>query len=194
MLVEGLNGDVESLGTPYKPEDASKPPPAANDFQSKIQETMRKLKEGDGPQVWSRCAQNPYCILKHLPQNDPDMESLEAMLKELGMGDGEGNDEQIATMLETMMGQLMTKEILYDPLKELNDKYPGYLANPPEPLSAEDKTRYEAQLVAVAKVVKVFEDPKYDDNNALEMKKVVDLMSEVSTCPSPSNSPSLVLY
>lgn len=109
------------------------------------------------------------------------MQSLQELLKDLGMGeDGEGgNDEEIAGVLEKMMGQLMSKEILYDPLKELHDKFPAYMANPPEPLSAEDKTRYEAQMVCVGKIVQTFDSPSYNDNNALEVKKVVDLMSEV---------------
>jgi peroxin-19 len=48
-------------------------------------------------------------------------ESLEALLKSLGdLGVGEGGDEnELAGFLETMMGQLMSKEVLYEPLKEL---------------------------------------------------------------------------
>lgn len=93
--------------------------------------------------------------------------------------DGEGNEEEIAGVLEKMMGQLMSKDILYEPLKELHDKFPDYLANAPDPISAEDRKRYEAQQVCVEKIVKVFESPAYSDSDALEMKKVVDLMSEV---------------
>ena len=33
-----------------------------------------------------------------------------------------GDDESIQNFLEGMMGQLMGKDILYEPLKELNDK------------------------------------------------------------------------
>ena len=36
--------------------------------------------------------------------------------------DGSDNDEELQGMLEAMMQQLMSKEILYEPLKELNDK------------------------------------------------------------------------
>jgi peroxin-19 len=37
-------------------------------------------------------------------------------------GEGGENDEELAGMLEGMMAQLMSKEILYEPLKELGDK------------------------------------------------------------------------
>ncbi|KAF9033722.1 hypothetical protein BDZ89DRAFT_1100875 [Hymenopellis radicata] len=153
MLVEGMNGEgsTSGLGTEYKPEAGG-----AKDFQSTIQETMRKLKEGDASVA-----------------TDPEMQSLEALLKDLGMGeDGEGGDEnEIANVLEKMMGQLMSKDILYDPLKELNDKFPGYLANPP--------SRYQQRTRS---------DITSSDINALEVKKIVDLMSEMQSYGSPPES------
>lgn len=43
---------------------------------------------------------------------------LEALLSQLG---GE-NEEEMQGVLEAMMGKLMRKDILYEPLKELSDK------------------------------------------------------------------------
>jgi len=40
-------------------------------------------------------------------------------LGDLGLGEGGENEEELAGFLETMMGQLMSKEVLYEPLKEL---------------------------------------------------------------------------
>jgi len=48
-------------------------------------------------------------------------ESLETLLNSLegiGLGEDEG-DGEFTSFLETMMGQLTSKEMLYDPLKEL---------------------------------------------------------------------------
>lgn len=36
--------------------------------------------------------------------------------------EGEGGEDELADFLENMMGQLLSKEVLYDPLKELADK------------------------------------------------------------------------
>lgn len=58
------------------------------------------------------------------PGGAPSAESLDAILQSLGdLGLGEGGDEdaELAGFLETMMGQLMSKEVLYEPLKELAD-------------------------------------------------------------------------
>lgn len=45
-----------------------------------------------------------------------------------GTGGGEG-EEELAGLLETMMGQLMSKDILYEPLKELSEKVRACVAN-----------------------------------------------------------------
>lgn len=49
---------------------------------------------------------------------------LEALLGQLDPGNGEtGEDnEELQNILENMMRQLMSKEILYEPLKELHEK------------------------------------------------------------------------
>jgi len=53
-------------------------------------------------------------------------DSLETLLQSLGDiglgGEGSGDEEkEFAGFLETMMTQLMSKDVLYDPLKELSD-------------------------------------------------------------------------
>lgn len=48
---------------------------------------------------------------------------MDSLLAELGkMGEGGEGDEDLQGILETMMSQLMSKEVLYEPLKELHEK------------------------------------------------------------------------
>lgn len=52
-------------------------------------------------------------------------DSLEGLLSSLGdlkLGEEGGEEGEIGSMLETMMSQLMSKDILYEPLKELDTK------------------------------------------------------------------------
>ena len=42
-----------------------------------------------------------------------------------------GDDASLQNLLEGMMGQLMSKEVLYEPLKELNEKVGSYLSAVP---------------------------------------------------------------
>lgn len=182
MLVEGMNGeggeDVQQMmGSDYKPQDAG----GGADFQSKIKQTMNKLKQSESDLKAEGSAST----------SDPDMASFEALLKDLGMGENGGLDaseESMDGFFEKMMGQLMSKEVLYEPLKELSDKFPGFLANPPADLTSEDKQRYQTQMVCVQNIVAVFEAPGYDDKNADDIKKVVDLMSEMQSYGAPPES------
>jgi len=50
-----------------------------------------------------------------MPQS---FETLLNSLNGIGLGEDQG-DEEFTSFLETMMGQLTSKEMLYDPLKEL---------------------------------------------------------------------------
>ena len=51
---------------------------------------------------------------------DPDLETLLSSLSNME-GDGEG-EHGLEGILETMMSQLMSKEVLYEPLKEMHEK------------------------------------------------------------------------
>ena len=114
MLVEGMDGIPDPSGARASA-DASSPRPKEGDFQSRIRSTMDKLKESESG----------------LKSTDPtasgDGEAFQSLLSQLeGLGDlsGDGaeSEEQIQGVLEAMMGQLMSKDVLYEPLKELHDK------------------------------------------------------------------------
>ncbi|KAK7062700.1 Peroxisome chaperone and import receptor [Paramarasmius palmivorus] len=166
MLVEGMNGmtgeDVSEDNTASRSEG----PNNSGDFQSKIKQTMDKLKESESNLKAGSSAGAPDTL-----------EGLLESLQDLGL-DNE-DDPEFNGFLENVMGHLMSKDILYPPLKELSDNYPPYLANPPKPLSATEKEQYEAQLVAVRKIIAIYEKPDYDDKNTETSKEIVDLMGEV---------------
>lgn len=42
-----------------------------------------------------------------------------------GLGGGEGG---LGSLAETIMHQLLSKEVLYQPMKEIGSRYPSYLA------------------------------------------------------------------
>lgn len=114
MLVEGMNGMSEPAGA--RPSaDASSPKPKDADFQSRIRSTMNKLKESETG------------LKSSDPAGSGDGDSFQSLLSQLeGLGDlsgdGAGSEEQLQGVLEAMMGQLMGKDVLYEPLKELHDK------------------------------------------------------------------------
>jgi peroxin-19 len=167
---EGGAGAVQGASS----SSTSAPPPAAN-FQDAIRNTMSRLRESDQTAT-SSAGQ----------ASEMDFEKLMAAL---GNVDGAEGEEGIASMLENMMSELMSKEVLYEPLKELRDKYPAYLANPPKPLTAEEKERYQNQQRITSAVVAAFENPKFENGTEAEKKQlksqVQDLMNEMQDSGAP---------
>ncbi|KAJ3772949.1 Pex19 protein family-domain-containing protein [Lentinula raphanica] len=203
MLIEGMNGmtDTEpSTSTAAGPTSTSSG--GGSDFQSKIKKTMEKLKESETNMqvrshrhsslvIWSNGSQNASSSASS--ENPETLQGLLNSLKDLGLddlgasGEGEEDEAELASFLESMMGQLMSKDVLYDPLKELNDKFPAFLTNPPSNLSSDDKTRYEKQYDCVKRIIVIFDDPSYKEGG-VQSAKVVELMGELQSYGPPPES------
>ncbi|KZV62246.1 Pex19 protein [Peniophora sp. CONT] len=163
LLVDGMNGEGEGEGAQ----------PAANapedPFQKNIREAMERLKQSD--ETLQVCA-----------DATSGGDDLEKLLASLG---GDSTDEDLHGILEGMMGQLMSKDVLYDPLKELHEKFPAYMKENDSKLSKTDKERYQAQIASITKIMTVFDDPTYKDEDPEKSAEIVSLMSEMQTHGSP---------
>ncbi|KAF8603583.1 Pex19-domain-containing protein [Ceratobasidium sp. AG-I] len=143
------------------------------EFQRTIRQAMDKLKSSD----------------ESAREGGNEAESFAQLLKSLGeLGEGAEGDgaEGLQGMIEGMMGQLMGKEILYEPLQELDTKFPAYFDAHPE-LSEDDKKRYKKQQELVKKILAVFERPGYTDEDAAASKEVLELMNQMQELGSPPN-------
>lgn len=88
-------------------------------------------------------------------------------------------EEEFSKMLLSMMEQLTNKEILYEPMKELHEKFPGWMSANADRVPAEDRARYEEQRGLVAEIVGRFEDPSYSDANPRDREFIVERMQRV---------------
>ncbi|PSR73525.1 hypothetical protein PHLCEN_2v10637 [Hermanssonia centrifuga] len=167
MLVEGLNGQMEADAHGGASEGKRKEGEAVkeDEFQASIRKAMEKLKESEA---------NLHS------ESESGADPLEALLSQLGEGGGEP-EAQLQGLLETMMTQLMSKEILYEPLKELSEKFPGYLAENASKMKAEDRQRYESQQKVVTQIITLYEDPTYSPDNSEKALTMSNLMNEGST-------------
>ncbi|EIM21235.1 Pex19 protein, partial [Wallemia mellicola CBS 633.66] len=72
--------------------------------------------------------------------------------------DDDDDDDNLDSILESVMTELLSKDILYEPLKELSTKYPDYLDNnKPPKLSQEDYDNFKKQHGYVNDVLAIFE-------------------------------------
>jgi len=149
---------------------------AADDesFQETIRRTMERM-QASGDQATAAAA------------NDGGADDLMAeMMKQFGAAgagglDGASSDEDFTKMLAGMMEQLTAKDILYEPMKDLDDKFPAWMAKNAAGLPKEERERYEEQQSFVRKIVAKFEEPGYADSNTKDREYVLDLMQKVSS-------------
>jgi len=193
MLVDGLNGNENSDAgkeldsmlrsafdnpAPDNSKEANKPtsskrtegntlPSPDSSFQDAIRQAMDKLRSSD------------ESVTNEINSSDP----LSNLLSQLGDLSGE-EAENVDGVLEEMLGAIMSKDVLYDPMKELSSQYPAYLSSHTG-LSAEDRTRYEAQLRLSTQIMAVFDHPNYSNDNPAAQAEVFKMMNEMQTYGSP---------
>ncbi|KAJ2549531.1 Peroxisome chaperone and import receptor [Coemansia sp. RSA 1933] len=140
-------------------------------FQDKIKATMDKLKEsadradaetGDGA---------------------GDMDVLEELMRQMD-GAGGGDDAQLDSLVDDVIGQLMSKEVLEQPLKDLDKHYPKYLEKNKDTLSTEDYERYQKQHDYVKQILALFDQL---NDSSVNDERVTDLMQKMQDCGQPPN-------
>lgn len=165
----------ESAGSSSK-----KPSSSSNAQQESFQDTIRKTMErmqASGASADAAAASGAP------PSSEEDM--IAQMMKELQAGGEGGGEEDFNKMLMSMMSQLTNKEILYEPMKELHDKFPAWMEkNAPqegkqEGFSKEDMERYREQQGLVEEIVGRFERKGYSDENEDDREYIVERMQKV---------------
>ena len=157
-------------------------------FNDAIAATMAKLKESDASATAETASSdNPFAGL-----SGAEGEEMAKLLAALGgSGDLSGlegamDNPELTKMLEGMMDELMSRDILYEPLKELRDKYPSYLNGPDSrDISEDDRKRYEQQSTYIHEIVAIFEEPGYDAKDKVKAGRVQELMNQMQDCGSP---------
>ncbi|KAG1142785.1 hypothetical protein G6F37_007284 [Rhizopus arrhizus] len=153
--------------TPEKSREASKTSPQS--FQEAIGKTMNKLKDSS-KEIDSSIAED---------SEDAFMAELMKQMESLAdNGEFEG-------VLEGMMSQLMSKELLYEPMKDLAQKYPEWLENNKDKVKTEDYDKYRQQQTICQQIVAVYEAPDFDEKNEAQAKKVTDLMTKMQDLGQP---------
>ena len=109
---------------------------------------------------------------------------LAQLLKNLSTGalsgEGGGSEEDFTNMLLGMMEQLTAKEILYDPMKELRQGFPGWIDKNKDKVPDEEMRKHREQLKLVNEIVSKYEEPGYSDDDADSRKYIIDRMQIVS--------------
>jgi peroxin-19 len=144
-------------------------PGPAPSFQETIRRTMERM-QTSGEQATAAAA-----------AGGASDDFLAELLRQMQSGglDGAGSEEEFSKMLMGMMEQLTNKEILYEPMKELDDKFPEWMEKNKDKTPAEDMKRYEEQRTLVHEIVLKFEEASYSDANPADREYIIDRMQKV---------------
>lgn len=154
--------DVEGLNFPA--EQHSQP----KEFQETISQTLNKLKDSS--------VQAEAKVQESKNELGFDEAAMEQMMKDLeGMMEGEDMEDIFGGVLS----QLVNRELLYEPMKELADKYPEWIKENESTLEQSEKTRFVKQHKIVLQIVSVFDGTAGEEPNSEESEKILELMQEV---------------
>lgn len=116
-------------------------------------------------------------------EDDISEDMLAQLLKAVEAGAaGAGEDGDLSKMFMGMMEQLSNKEMLYEPMKELDVKFGPWIEKNKNSgkVSAEDMERFETQARVVKQIVEKFEEKSFSDDDPKCREYVWERMQEVS--------------
>ncbi|KAJ9549974.1 hypothetical protein OSB04_022517, partial [Centaurea solstitialis] len=87
--------------------------------------------------------------------------------------------QDMESMVETMMQQLLSRDVLYEPIKEIGERYPKWLQDNKSKLNKQEYDRYLQQHEFIKDLNAVYETEPDNFN------KIVDLMHKMQECGQP---------
>ncbi|OBZ86849.1 Peroxisome biogenesis protein 19-1 [Choanephora cucurbitarum] len=149
-----------------KKEDQTEKP---RSFQETIGKTMNKLKDSSKEIDSSMAEESEDAFMAELMKQ---MESL------ADNGEFEG-------VLEGMMSQLMSKDLLYEPMKDLSQKYPAWLETHEATTEKAELEKYRQQYTICQQIVAKYEASDFDEKNEAQSKEIMDLMTKMQELGQP---------
>lgn len=178
-----LSGNMEGLDKDISDDKGAEEAGLPNEksFQDAVKATMNKLKQSNASaNTKSKDASDPLAALG-LDGNTDISKMLEALSQP-----GEDGEASLSKMLAQMMEELMNKDVLYEPLKDMHSRFPTYLASSEaEKVDTETREKYLSQQTIMGDILAVFESPQYSDSNPEMRKKVSDLVSRLQDLGTP---------
>lgn len=125
-------------------------------------------------------------------KNDPSGGNPEDMLTQLlaGLGGpggagGAGGEFDMSKLLVDMLEQLSSKEVLYEPIKDLNSKFPEYLTEKKGVIADDQHANYSKQYEITTDILAIFETPGYTDEDKQKRDRVNTLLESLQELGQP---------
>ncbi|KAI5957089.1 PEX19 [Candida jiufengensis] len=167
---------VKQFETNHREEVETQESKPAN-FEYVMKETMERLRKS-GEDIDSKI------------KNDSMGTNPEDLLTQLlaGMGGDSalgGGDMDMSKLLVDMLEQLSSKEVLYEPIKDLNKKFPQYLKDNKEKLEPKKYENYNNQYEITNDILKIFDSSDYNDSNKQQRDQINSMLESLQELGQP---------
>ena len=101
---------------------------------------------------------------------------------------GADSFDNLLPMMEGMMQSLLSKELLYTPMKDIADKFPDWLADNRYKVSDQEFVKYNKQYELTKKICFLYEEEDSSDSSEKKRErfdKVMELMQEMQNLGHP---------
>ncbi|EGW33915.1 uncharacterized protein SPAPADRAFT_59288 [Spathaspora passalidarum NRRL Y-27907] len=163
---------VSQFETEHRAEVEAQERKPAN-FEHVMKETMERLKNS-GKDIDDKISGDGAGI------GGEDL--LTQMLAGLG---GDGDNLDMNKLLVEMLEQLSSREVLYEPIKDLNTKFPDYLKENKDKLDEAKYTTYNKQYEITTEIITIFEAADYSDDNKAKRDQVNELLESLQELGQP---------
>ena len=139
-------------------------------------ELLQRLASGAAPMVDGASSQAPGAASGDGVNEGLSEDDLKRITEELGrLGDASG----LPSGIDGMMHQLVSREVMYEPMKAIAGRLPSWLSENASRLEAADRTRYEAQLKAYQRVLDAY------DAETVDSSRIMELISDLTAFGQP---------
>lgn len=98
----------------------------------------------------------------------------------INKGSGEGED-MMGHVVDGMMKQLLSKEFMYEPMKDITDKFPQWLADNKAKLAVEDYEKYGRQYQYFQRIIDLYDN---DPDNTERLTELMTALQEYGQPPA----------
>lgn len=147
-----------------------------------VDQTINNLLDGiNQPSPTNNCNNPNYPPFPPSMMDPTNLEQFSEQIMSSLMTDFEklNNKQDSNTVVDTVMKQLLDKELMYTPMKEVCCRFPEWLAKNKESLSVQEYERYGKQYVYFQKIVRVYEtEPE-------NFARLMELMQDIQEYGQP---------
>ena len=148
-----------------------------------------ELKEDNEPSELDveQMMQKLLSLQKDFKPKDKEEEMFSSLLGALSSGNGAEEDlfadGKFDSLMDNIVSEMVSKDILHEPLKDLHSKYPKWLQDNPKHSKLDT---YKQQERLLTEIIAIFECPTYNEQK--ERSKVEALVDRLQELGAPPES------